>query len=70
VGLFGVVTGFLANAFIPDNDDDASGDAPNLGTILAEIQKLQAAQEQSSQQMQVRLAAVETQLKTQSEQSS
>jgi voltage-gated potassium channel len=54
VALFGVVTGFLANRFVPDDDDDGPEPSPrpalnpeDLNAILAEIASLRAEQEQA-----------------------
>lgn len=64
VGLFGVVTGFLANAFLPDEDTQPDKAAADLGMIMTELKKLQEAQKQSDDALNERLTALEGSLKT------
>lgn len=63
VGLFGVVTGFLTNAFLPDEEIQSEEEAKaNLDMILAELQKIQENQKQSDESLNKRLASLETML--------
>jgi len=63
VGLFGVVTGFLTNTFLPEDEIQSEEEAKeNLELILAELQKIQETQKQSDETLNKRLAALEAML--------
>ena len=65
VGLFGVITGFLANAFV--GADDAADDQPDAAQLLLEIQKLQESYLQTNERLEKRLAELETAVQTRSD---
>ncbi len=67
IGLFGVITGFLANVFLGDDEkiDDKSLATDNILTLLQEIKISQLSQEKVSGELNNRLAALEVFLRSQ-----
>jgi voltage-gated potassium channel len=69
VGLFGVITGFLANRFLPDDKSEADVPADqtiapaSLQTILEEIANLRNAQELAYAEIEARIETLSTEIK-------
>ncbi len=67
VGLFGVITGFMANAFLGgDGEAEASPQSSdNTLALLQEIRKSQLSQEKTTEELRKRLADLERKLEIQ-----
>ena len=65
VGLFGVLTGFLANAFIPTKDEQPKGGAiaEEASSDIHEFRRLLAEQERLTASLKVKLAHIEAEMK-------
>lgn len=64
VALFGVVTGFLANRFIPsDNEDIEAISQESLAPLLAQLSQLQVEQQQALAEIDAKIEALSAQLK-------
>jgi hypothetical protein len=61
VGLFGVLTGFLANAFIPQNSEERAPEPKEMDPThqMSDIRKLIEDQERVTAQLKSKLAAIE-----------
>ncbi len=62
VGLFGVLTGFLANAFIPEKDPGDPAGSAGQSTDLTEVKNLLEEQERLIAKLKTKLARIETAL--------
>jgi voltage-gated potassium channel len=69
VGLFGVVTGFLANRFLPSDESDAeimkleTINQENLRAVLEEIASLRAAQELAYKEIETKIEVLSAEVK-------
>ncbi|MBK8931551.1 MAG: ion transporter [Chloroflexi bacterium] len=64
VGLFGVVTGFLANAFLGEEQAPEAEAAPEVAQLLLEIKRLQDNQQVAMARLEAKLNDLETAVQT------
>jgi len=60
VGLFGVVTGFLANAFLGEEQALETEDEPDVTQLLLEIKRLQDNQQAATARLEAKIHDLET----------